>query len=49
MGTTQTGNEMLKMNETCDRCGPAVRVPGRHGAIVYAPNSNGQPIAEWSY
>jgi hypothetical protein len=24
-------------------------VPSRHGAIVYAPNSNGQPIAEWSY
>jgi hypothetical protein len=24
MGTTQTGDGMLKMNETCDRCGPAV-------------------------
>lgn len=24
-------------------------VPRRHGKIVYAPNSNGQPIAEWSY
>lgn len=24
-------------------------VPRRHGEIVYAPNSNGQPIAEWSY
>jgi hypothetical protein len=24
-------------------------VPSRHGEIVYAPNSNGQPIAEWSY
>jgi hypothetical protein len=24
-------------------------VPRRHGKIVYAPNSDGQPIAEWSY
>jgi hypothetical protein len=24
-------------------------VPSRHGAIVYAPNSDGQPIAEWTY
>jgi hypothetical protein len=24
-------------------------VPSKHGEIVYAPNSNGQPIAEWSY
>lgn len=24
-------------------------VPKRHGEIVYAPNGNGQPIAEWSY
>jgi len=36
MGTTQTGNEMLKMNETCDRCGPAVRAVYRvtgHGEL----------------
>jgi hypothetical protein len=24
-------------------------VPSRHGEIVYAPNSNAQPLAEWSY
>ena len=24
-------------------------VSSRHGEIVYAPNSNGQPVAEWSY
>jgi hypothetical protein len=24
-------------------------LPGRHGRIVYAPNSDGQPVAEWSY
>jgi hypothetical protein len=24
-------------------------VPSRHGEIVYAPNSNGQPVVEWSY
>jgi hypothetical protein len=23
--------------------------PSRHGEIVYAPNSNGQPIVEWAY
>lgn len=27
----------------------AFDVPSRHGAIVYSPNSDGQPIAEWSY
>lgn len=27
----------------------AFDVPSRHGRIVYAPNMNGQPIAEWSY
>ena len=24
-------------------------VPSKHGEIVYAPNSNGQPVVEWSY
>jgi hypothetical protein len=24
-------------------------VPSRHGQIVYAPNYDGQPVAEWSY
>jgi hypothetical protein len=24
-------------------------VPSAHGQIVYAPNSDGQPLAEWSY
>ena len=24
-------------------------VPSRHGKIVYAPNYDGQPLAEWSY
>jgi len=24
-------------------------VPSAHGKIVYAPNSDGQPLAEWSY
>jgi hypothetical protein len=24
-------------------------VPSKHGEIAYAPNSNGQPIVEWSY
>ena len=24
-------------------------VPSRHGYIVYAPNSDGQPLAEWKY
>jgi hypothetical protein len=24
-------------------------VPSRHGEIVYAPNTNGQPVVEWSY
>ena len=24
-------------------------VPSRHGHIVYAPNYDGQPLAEWSY
>jgi len=27
----------------------AFDVPSRHGYIVYAPNSNGQPVAEWKY
>jgi hypothetical protein len=27
----------------------AFDVPSAHGKIVYAPNSDGQPIAEWSY
>jgi hypothetical protein len=27
----------------------AFDVPSRHGRIVYAPNLNGQPLAEWSY
>jgi len=24
-------------------------LPSRHGYIVYAPNANGQPLAEWKY
>ena len=24
-------------------------VPSAHGKVVYAPNSDGQPLAEWSY
>ena len=24
-------------------------VPSAHGKIVYAPNSDGQPLAKWSY
>ena len=27
----------------------AFDVPSRHGTIVYSPNTDGQPIAEWSY
>jgi hypothetical protein len=27
----------------------AFDVPSRHGKIVYSPNVDGQPIAEWSY
>ena len=27
----------------------AFDVPSRHGYIVYAPNPNGQPVAEWKY
>ena len=27
----------------------ALDVPSRHGKIVYSPNADGQPIAEWSY
>jgi hypothetical protein len=27
----------------------AFDVPRAHGDIVYAPNSNGQPLAEWTY
>ena len=27
----------------------AFDVPSRHGKIVYSPNSDGQPVAEWSY
>jgi hypothetical protein len=27
----------------------AFDVPSRHGYIVYAPNSDGQPVAEWKY
>ncbi len=27
----------------------AFDVPSAHGAIVYAPNANGQPLAEWAY
>ena len=27
----------------------AFDVPAVHGTIVYAPNSDGQPLATWSY
>jgi hypothetical protein len=27
----------------------AFDVPSAHGAIVYAPNADGQPLAEWTY
>jgi Domain of unknown function (DUF4352) len=27
----------------------AFDVPSQHGNIVYAPNTNGQPLAEWTY
>jgi hypothetical protein len=27
----------------------AYDVPHPHGYIVYAPNANGQPLAEWKY
>lgn len=38
----------LAAGETADGW-VAFDVPRRHGKIVYAPNLNGQPIAEWSY
>jgi hypothetical protein len=47
-GQANSLSTLLAAGETTDGW-LSFDVPSRHGEIVYAPNSNLQPIAEWSY